>query len=104
MRPAEPAPPPYPPPLAGEGRVGANDNRSRDASRSLLTPGVFSGIQPQPRRAPPLRLQPIRIVSPTTSQSAKQCGDCGGYMIVGGMNPPPQSIRDRIHRHGLVAD
>jgi alcohol dehydrogenase class IV len=43
----------FPPPLAGEDRVGANDNRSWNASRSLLTPVAFSGIQPQPRRAPP---------------------------------------------------
>src|SRR5258708_30394239 len=70
--------------------MGANDNRSWNASRSLLTPVAFSGIHPRPRRAPLLRLQPVRIASHTTSQLGKQCGDCGGYIFFGGGKYPPK--------------
>jgi hypothetical protein len=49
-------------------------------------------------------IAPIRIAFPHCVTLAKQCGDCGGYMMFGVMGRWPGSNPDRIRDHYPACD
>jgi len=79
-----------------------NDScRSTAVDPSLPASEIFSENQPQPLHPPPARLHAIQIAC-YLHATAKQCGDCGGYMIAGaGPAALPSGIVVAVFAHDL---